>query len=439
MNEEKLKQRLIDRLQENYADYRTDLLTYDRQELIGRAGEISTISDVFHHLTEQQEYYGEEITHLLMFCNPLEVMCARYNEVAQKYDDYTFSEQMSLTKTENVADLKRYPLVTDSQPPEPLRKFLNVDIIASLKAIMGQVTVYHRSDFEYNMNAIQRAASAVEPEKKHLLWLCRHSGTHMHTERDVFIKGTASYNNVQFYHNDCQSEQVVLYSMEITGVKNGVIRGNLYERDRHQYAELAARGASPLKDETVIFESRSCISVPHEELDYEKQRDLAYDYGKIVEIRHEPEDESVVIGALWRERQRCDRLPKGKIQSHVGKLADNRIQAEADRIQGVFADLKEPNSPHKTHFIAAISPEFLLHASTQDSDRLFDKLHGMLKNDTMYFSTLKGEKGQFCFIKADPARTAEPPERKPSIKEQLAAPPTQGEKPATKPKEKEVR
>lgn len=436
MDFEQQKEKLIARLTENYNDYCGALLTYDRQEIIDKAREIATVSDVFSHLTMLQDFYGEEITHLLKFCNPLEVMCARFNEIAQRYDDYTFSEQMSMVKTENAADLKRYPLMTDSEPPAPLRKYVNVDVIASLQAIMGQVTVFHQSDFEHDRKSILKAAQAVNPEQKNLLWLCCTNGTYLHTERDVFIKRTASYNSVQFYSKEgCLEDDVRFYAIKITGEKNGVVRGNLYECDRHQYAELAAQAASPLTDETVIFQSRSCVRVPHQEFDHDKYRDLEYDYGKIVEVRHEAEDESAVLGALWREQERREKLPKSRISTHIEKLADQRIGAEADRIQGAFTNLKEPNSPHKTHYMVALSPYFLQTAGTRDMDSLLDKLVKALKNDTLHFSGITGEKGCFCFIKADPLTQ----ERKPSIKEQLTAPPPKSDTPPAKPKDKEVR
>lgn len=423
MSTEDMRTELGVRLAQNYADYEAGLLTCERQALINRATEIADVQKTYEALITQHEFTADELAHFLQFQNPLEVISDHWPEAITCHSE----------------DLTKYPLITDGPAPESLRKFMNVDIIASLQAIMGQVTVYYQDDFEYNRKTILKAAQAGNPEQLNFLWLCRTNGTYLHQERDVFIKGTASYNNVQFYHHDCQSEQVVLYSVEITGIKNGVVRGNLYECDRRQYAELAGRSASPYTDVSITCLDGHMEQMPHEQYNSDVVRNLTNYHGKILEVRHEAEDESVVQGALRREHERRENLPKGRINAHVEKLADQRIQAEADRIQSAFAALKEPNSPNKTHFMAAISQEFLLHAGTRETDSLFDKLHKSLKNDTMHFSSLKGEKGQFCFIKADPVRTAERPERKPSIKEQLTAPPTQETKPATKSKEKEAR
>lgn len=412
MDTEKMKEQLMSRLAENYADYNAELMTQDRQSLIVDAENIAHVQNAYEDVIGNHEFSESQLNHFLKFQDPLEVIAAHWPDIGI-----------------SVADFKLYPLVTDTQPPEPLRKFMNVDVIASLQSIVEQVNVHYRTDWGYDQQAIQKAAQSDDPEKHNLLWLCRESGTHLHKERDVFIKGTASHNNIQFYHKDCQSEKAVIYSVEITGEKNGAVRGNLYERDRHQYAELADRGASPYTDETVTFISGEELRIPKEEFKYSSQSDLEYEHGKIMEVRHEAEDESVVQGALQREHERREKLPQGTIRAHVQKLADQRVQNEAERITSTFENLTEPNSPQKTHMMVRLSDNFMLLASSRDTDTLLDKLQKRLKNDTLHLSGLKGEKGVYCFIKP----------QKQSIKEQLASPPVSGDKPITKSKEREGR
>lgn len=413
MDYEAMKTRLIDRMSKNLNDYQAELLQKDRQALIDGASDIAHVQDTYEDITGNHEFSDGELRHFLQFENPLEV-------IATHWPDSTLV---------STADLNHYPLATDTKPKEPLRKFLNVDVIASLRSILGQVNVHYRTDFDADKQVIQKAVRSEEPEKRNLVWLCRESGTHLHKERDVFIKDTASFNNIQFYHKDCQSEKAVLYSVEITGVKNGVVRGNLYERDRHQYAELAGRTASPFTNVTLTFNSGEELRIPQEDFKYSNQSDLEYEHGKIMEVRNEAEDESVVQGALQREHERRDNLPKGTISAHVQKLADQRVQAEADRITSTFENLTEPNSPSKTHKMVKLSDNFMFLASSRDTDQLLDKLHDHLKNDTLHMSGLKGEKGVYCFIK----------EQKPSIKEQLAAPPIPGNQPVTKAKDRDAR
>jgi len=429
---EKLRQQFIDRVTENYADFTANLLTCDRQVLIDNADSISAMKNTYQSLMQNRTFQETELNHLLQFVNPLEV-------VAHHGTDFALIGDIVKDLLSEPEDEKFYPLVTDAKPKEPLRKFMNVDVIASLQSIMEQVTVYCRADFDIDRGTITRAALSEEPEKRNLLWLCRQGGTHLHTERDVFIKGTKSHNNIQFYHRDCQSEKAVLYSVEITGVKNGVVRGNIYERDRHQYAELAFRGASPYTDVTLTFISGRELRIPQKDFVYPTQQDLEYEHGKIMEVRNEPEDESVVQGALRREHERRERLPKGRFDAHVQKLADQRVQAEADRITSALEKLTEPNSPKKDHFMVPLSPHFIQISSTGDMDALTDKLGAHFPAQAFYFQVPDGEKMPHFFIKPEAVRPSVA-ERKPSIKEQLAAPPVQGDKqPSKKKQDREVR
>ena len=54
MDLEKLYQQLLDRVTENYADYRAELLLKDRQELIDGADRIAKTAEVFQYFTEHR-------------------------------------------------------------------------------------------------------------------------------------------------------------------------------------------------------------------------------------------------------------------------------------------------------------------------------------------------------------------------------------------------
>ncbi len=160
---------------------------------------------------------------------------------------------------------------------------------------------------------------------------------------------------------------------------------------------------------------------------------MKYHYGDIMDTRHEADDESVVQGALHREHERRERMPKGHIAVHVQALEESRIQTEADRLVSELQNLTEPNTPDKTHFMAEISLYFLPLASQDDMFRLFQKVQEQVKQP-MYISQVEGKKGQYLFMRRE-ERTQE---HKPSIKEQLTTKPVSGEQPA-KPRTQEVR
>lgn len=96
-------------------------------------------------------------------------------------------------------------------------------------------------------------------------------------------------------------------------------------------------------------------------------------------------------------------------------LTKEDIQAEAARLLRRLQSEREPNSPGGTHFMAQISPDFLIRASTKDQDRLFV----MLPFQSLTFSALKDRKGIFAFIQKDENRDQPLRQRKPSVRKKL--------------------
>lgn len=106
-------------------------------------------------------------------------------------------------------------------------------------------------------------------------------------------------------------------------------------------------------------------------------------------------------------------------------LTKEDIQAEAARLLRRLQAEREPNSPSGTHFMTQISPDFLIRASTKDHDRLF----ALLPFKSLTFSMLKDRKGIFAFIQKDENRDQPLRLRKPSVKKQLQAKPTERKSP----------
>ena len=102
-------------------------------------------------------------------------------------------------------------------------------------------------------------------------------------------------------------------------------------------------------------------------------------------------------------------------------LSKDEIQKEAGQILRRLQTEREPNSPSGTHFMAQISPDFFVRASTKDHDRLF----ALLPFKSLTFSALKDRKGIFAFIQKDENRDQALRTRKPSVKKQLQAKPTE--------------
>lgn len=433
MDTEKSCQQLIARLKENYADYRAELLLKDRQELIAGAGKIADTVVVFHHLTERH-YTEQELSHLLKFQNPLEV-------VTDHWDDYELLpdvlEMVVANAVDTPDDLTLYPLAADTpaKKPDGLQKFMNVDLETVLPQIMAQKTAFYQKDLTYALDTMREGAATEDPAKRNFVVIFRQSGVECLNERDMFIAGTRSYNICQYYHRQTR-EPVLAYSVELLGDGKNGLRANLYQQDQHQMATFTERASSPYTDVTVTFIGGKEVRIPEKEYNYETIPSLKYHYGDIMDTRNEADDESVVQGALRREHDRRERMPKGHIAVHVQKLEESRIQTEADRLAFELQSLTEPNTPDKTHFMAEVSPYFLPLASQDDMFQLFQKVQEQVKQP-MYIAQLDDKRGQYFFMRRE--ERAQEQTHKPSIKEQLAAKPVHSDQPAAKPKDREVR
>ena len=431
MDLEKLYQQLLDRVTENYADYRAELLLKDRQELIDGADRIAKTAEVFQYFTTKP-LMETEVEYFLNFQNPLEVAVDHWESCNFELDALGAVIADVVDKAD---DLTLYPLAADApeQKPDGLQKFMNVDLETVFPQIRAQKTAFYQNDLNYALDTMREGVVTDDPAKRNFVVIFRQSGVECLNERDMLIAGTRSYNTCQYYHRMTR-EPVLAYSVELLGDGKNGLRANLYQQDQHQMAKFTERASSPYTDVTVTFIGGKEVRIPEKEYNYETIPGLKYHYGDIADTRNEPDDESVVQGALRREHERRERMPKGHIAVHVQALEESRIQTEADRLASALQNLTEPNTPDKTHFMAEVSPYFLPLASQDDMYRLFQKVQEQVKQP-MYISQVDGKRGQYFFMR----REERAQEHKPSIKAQLAAQPVSGDKPITKPKEREVR
>ena len=125
-----------------------------------------------------------------------------------------------------------------------MKKFMDVDLIQSLKAVLQQNTGFYQSDFEIDRQILARAASEPEGRDKTFLWLSRPCGTHCLREREVFLKGSPAYGVWQFFGNR-NHNGVLAYAAEITHDEGDKILGNLYELDFGQHSRHVEDKALP--------------------------------------------------------------------------------------------------------------------------------------------------------------------------------------------------
>ena len=133
-----------------------------------------------------------------------------------------------------------------------MRKYENVDIIASLGAVMELNTEHYKSDFRYDMEMFMEAAQHPTEENTHLLWLSRHCGTEFFRERDAYLKESQANHTWTFHATT--GDSILAYAVEITGLQDGKVMGNLYELDYRQHAAKLEQQALSVQEVSLKFE-----------------------------------------------------------------------------------------------------------------------------------------------------------------------------------------
>jgi hypothetical protein len=291
-------------------------------------------------------------------------------------------------------------------------RFENVDVFASLEAVMKQNTGFFQSDLNIDKEIIAKAAASGNKEDKTLLWFCRPSGTHCFRERDVFLKDTAPHNTWRFYMEQT-SDRILAYAIELTGKERGKIKGNLCELDYSRHYER-------VKDKELAADTVKLI-YEHGERDIPAGQyfngNPDNELGKFVRFEAIPNDPDALQSLLQEEKRSRGQLAPGDFKEHIAALHDGLIETEARRIVGEMKQHHEPNSPNRTHFMVELSPAFMQLASTKDTDRLFS----MLPYKTLSFSKIEGRHGTYALIDKGENRDREIRKPRPSIRAQLKA------------------
>lgn len=293
-----------------------------------------------------------------------------------------------------------------------LNKFENVDVTASLEAIMKQNTAFYQSDFDIDKEIIKRAAESPNAGDKRLLWFSRPSGTCCIKERDAFLKDTREHNTWKFYGEQTR-DRVLAYAVELTGIQDGKITGNLYELDYQQHYKHVTEQALPADNYMLIYEHGEREQPAARPFDASPNPQL----GKFERFEAVPNDPDALQALLQEERRSREQLSPGDFKAHIAALRDGLIETEARRIVREMKRHYEPNSPNKTHFMAELSPAFMRLAATKDTDRLFS----MLPYKTLSFSKIEGRHGTYALINKGENRDREIRKPRPSIRAQLKA------------------
>ena len=206
-------------------------------------------------------------------------------------------------------------------------------------------------------------------------------------------------------------ERVLAYAVVLSGMESGKVKGSIYELDYAAKAELAIQTALWTDNNRLIYENGS-RELPKE---YRFEATPDREYGKFVRYEAVPHDPDALRDLLRDESRKRERLKPGNFKEHIGRLSDEKVLAEAQRLSAAFQSLQAPNSPNGTHFVVEVSPWFERIASSKEHERLF----ALLPYKTLYLSSVKDRHGVFAFISKDERCDLPLRKQRPSVRAQL--------------------
>lgn len=210
-------------------------------------------------------------------------------------------------------------------------KYMDIDVIAFLEEKMKSNTKSYQSDFEIDKRMLQRLAQSRRKEDKALLWMSRPMGTHLQRESEAFIRNTHAHNTWRFYAEQT-SDPIVAIAVELTGTKDGIIRGNLYELDYKAHAaEVASKSVEDLEVEKVFADGFvDCVPLARSSYGYWAQ--LVDEHGSIVDSLEHPKDKEQLALVLAQQKASRDKMKIADISKSKPKMSlADQIQAASSR------------------------------------------------------------------------------------------------------------
>jgi len=228
-----------------------------------------------------------------------------------------------------------------------MRKFMDVDIIDALGAIMERNTKSYKTDFEYDKTRLLEAAASTDPEDKALIWMSRTNGTWCFIERDSLIAGTEA--NITWLNYDGAGESVLDFSVIILGEKDGRPVGNLYQLDYGQHLQLLKRGALPIEAVALNFEDGSEKRYPYKEYSGNWLGIQHRQGSNITAFKYEVQDESALQSILSRERRLRNQYPPKSLNAYLKILSGPAAKPSVtDKLEAAKAEAAKQAAPKKS-------------------------------------------------------------------------------------------
>lgn len=183
-------------------------------------------------------------------------------------------------------------------------KFENIDIIEALRQVMDIHTENYKEDFEMDAKLLRELAASPYSEDKQLLWMSRPNGTYLLREREVYVENSPENKTWEFYHEQT-NDPIIAFAVKITGVEDGVVKGNLIELDYAAHVERVQKLTVTVDKVAVNFPDQTTHYVPFKS----SRRDIAAlkeKFGEPKSVTYLPESEGELATILRRERFKAE-------------------------------------------------------------------------------------------------------------------------------------
>lgn len=198
-------------------------------------------------------------------------------------------------------------------------RFIGVDILDVMERIVEVHTVHYKSDFDIDRRILEAAAGKEERQDRIFLWMCRENGTWCLRERDAFLKGTREHNVFCFYAEQTR-EPVLAYAVEVTGIADGIVTGDIYALDYQKHYEFIKKAAISSGSVALVYEHGERIQAAGKAITGHGDVGL----GKFVSFEYQPDSPKKLRELLWNERDRRDHFEDGDMEGYLAGLGCSR-------------------------------------------------------------------------------------------------------------------
>ncbi len=145
--------------------------------------------------------------------------------------------------------------------------------------------------------------------------MSRRCGTWCLKEGRVFLKPTGAHH-IWTYYGDGSSERILAYAVEVTGLEDGKVIGNLYPLDYREHVELVKKTSVPVEKVKVVFEKGEYYQDIDERIHKEDHRL----FGKFLYSEYVPNDSGTLETVLWQEEWKRMNMRCGKVENHIRNI-----------------------------------------------------------------------------------------------------------------------